>query len=170
MDRYTLPEELSRMKKTNAARILDKNKISYSLGEYEVDVDDLSALNVAKKIGMQLEKVFKTLVVRGDKNGVLMACIPGGAELDLKNLASISDNKKVEMVHLKEIQGLTGYIRGGVSPLGSKKAYPVYIDSSVESWDQIAISAGMRGFQILINPKDLIKVTNASIYNIVREE
>lgn len=170
MDRYTLPEELSRMKKTNAARILDKNKINYSLGEYEVDLDDLSAPNVAKKIGMSLEKVFKTLVVRGDKNGVLMACIPGGAELNLKNLASISGNKKVEMVHLKEVQGLTGYIRGGVSPLGSKKAYPVYIDSSIEKWDQIAISAGMRGFQILINPKDLIKVTNASIYNIVREE
>ena len=170
MDRYTLPEELSRMKKTNAARILDKNKIDYSLGEYEVDVDDLSAPNVAKKIGMPLEKVFKTLVARGDKNGVLMACIPGGAELNLKNLASISGNKKVEMVHLKEVQGLTGYIRGGVSPLGSKKSYPVYIDSSVESWEQIAISAGMRGYQILINPKDLIQVTNASIYNIVREE
>lgn len=158
------------MKKTNAARILDSHNVKYALGEYKVDLDDLSAPNVAKKIGIPLERVFKTLVARGDKNGVLMACIPGGAELDLKSLAAVSKNKKVEMVHLKEVQGLTGYIRGGVSPLGSKKPYPVYVDRSIEKWNEIAISAGMRGCQILLNPTELVEVTNAVLCDIARNE
>lgn len=169
MDIYTLPEELYSMKKTNAARLLDKYKINYTIGEYDVDLNDLSAPNVAKKIGMSLERVFKTLVAKGDKSGVLMACIPGGAELNLKNLALASGDKKVEMVHLKEIQTLTGYVRGGVSPLGAKKAYPIYIDRSVSLWDSIAISAGMRGAQILIAPQDLIKVTDAVVCDLSRD-
>lgn len=157
------------MKKTNAARILDRNKIEYTLGEYEVDENDLSAPNVAKKIGMPLEQVFKTLVVRGNKQGILMACIPGGDELDLKALAQVSGNKKAEMVHLKEVNGLTGYIRGGVSPLGAKKDYPVYIDSSILDWDKIAVSAGVRGCQLMLAPQDLIKATKATAAVIARK-
>jgi Cys-tRNA(Pro)/Cys-tRNA(Cys) deacylase len=122
------------LKKTNAARILDGLKISYELREYKVDESDLGAENVAKKIEVPLRQVFKTLVVSGDKTGVIMACIPGGAELNLKALAAISENKKVEMAPLKDVQKLTGYIRGGVSPLGGKKQYPVYIDNSMIKW------------------------------------
>ena len=118
--------------KTNAARILDGLGVSYELKEYPVDLDDLSAVHVAEMVGMPIEKVFKTLVARGDKTGVLMACIPGDGELDLKELAAVSGNKRVEMVHLNEVLGLTGYVRGGCSPLGAKKAYPVYLDASAK--------------------------------------
>ena len=140
--------------KTNAARILDGLGISYELKEYPVDLDDLSAVHVAEMVGMPIEKVFKTLVARGDKNGVLMACIPGDGELDLKELAAVSGNKRVEMVHLNEVLGLTGYVRGGCSPLGAKKAYPVYIDVSAETQSTISISAGKRGEQILLRRFD----------------
>ncbi|WP_455576954.1 Cys-tRNA(Pro) deacylase [Anaerosinus sp.] len=157
------------MKKTNVARILDGLNIQYELKEYEVDLEDLSAPNVAKKVGMPLERVFKTLVARGDKNGVLMACIPGGAELNLKALAAVSNNKKAEMVHLKEVQGLTGYIRGGVSPLGAKKAYPVYLDQSMDNFETIAVSAGVRGCQIIIAPDDLKKAVNGMMANLIRQ-
>ena len=150
-------------KKTNAARILDGLKISYELKGYSVDPDDLSAINVAGKVGMPIKMVFKTLVARDDKNGVLMACIPGDGVLDLKSLAVISSNKKVEMVHLKEVQELTGYIRGGCSPLGAKKIYPVYLDESAKQWDEIAISAGKRGEQIIIAPLDLIRAVKAVV-------
>ena len=156
------------MKKTNAARILDRLKISYELKEYLVDLDDLSAVNVAQKVGMPVEMVFKTLVVRGDKTGVLMACIPGNAELHLKQLAAVSGNKKVEMVHLREVLGLTGYVRGGCSPLGAKKEYPVYLDKSSEDCEIIAISAGIRGQQILLSPTDLITAVKATVSNIVQ--
>ncbi|SNS03427.1 Cys-tRNA(Pro)/Cys-tRNA(Cys) deacylase [Anaerovirgula multivorans] len=151
------------MKKTNAARILDKYKIIYELREYEVDKTDLSAENAALKVGIPLEQVFKTLVARGDKTGVIIACVPGGAELNLKKAASISGNKKVELVPLKEVQQLTGYIRGGVSPIGMKKNYPTYIDSSALQFPNIMISAGVRGCQILINPNDLLKVVAGTI-------
>lgn len=154
------------MKKTNAARILDNLKIHYGLQEYKVDENDLSAENVANKIGMPAKQVFKTLVARGDKNGVLLACIPGSAELDLKALAQASANKKVEMVHLKEVQGLTGYIRGGVSPLGTKKRYPVFLDDSCLTWPTIAVSAGIRGCQILVAPKDLARAVEAQLCSI----
>lgn len=154
------------MKKTNAARILDNLKINYDLKEYKVDENDLSAENVANKIGMPAKQVFKTLVARGDKNGVLLACIPGAAELNLKALAQVSGNKKVEMVHLKEVQGLTGYIRGGVSPLGTKKRYPVFIDESCLDWPSIAVSAGIRGCQIIVDPKDLAKAVEAKLCSI----
>lgn len=158
------------MKKTNAARILDNLQIKYELHEYKVDESDLSAENVASKIGLPPEQVFKTLVARGDKLGVLMACIPAGSELNLKALASVSGNKKVEMVALKEVQPLTGYIRGGVSPLGSKKHYPVYIDKSVLEHSLIAISAGMRGCQIFINPADLLKAVEAKTFALTADK
>ncbi len=156
------------MKKTNAARILDGLKISYTLREYKSNPDDLSAPTVAQEIGMPAEQVFKTLVLRGDKNGVLMACLPGSGELDLKSLAVASGNKKVDMVHLKEVQGLTGYIRGGVSPLGAKKQYPIFIDESVLKWDEIAVSAGLRGCQLILSPKDLVKAVLGTLCPIVR--
>mgnify|MGYP003584619196 FL=1 len=155
-------------KKTNAARILDRMGIGYELKEYPVDVNDLSAVNVAAKVGMPVQQVFKTLVARGDKTGVLMACIPGDGELDLKALAAASGNKKTEMVHLKEVLGLTGYIRGGCSPLGAKKEYPVYLDKSAENWEIIAISAGKRGEQIMLAPADLIQAVHAVVTKIAK--
>ncbi len=151
------------MKKTNAIRQLDIMKISYEVREYEVDESDLSAGTVAKKMDLPLEQVFKTLVAQGDKSGVFLAVIPGGEELDLKTAASVTGNKKVEMVSLKEVQPLTGYIRGGVSPIGTKKPYPVYLDETARDFPFISISAGQRGMQVLINPDDLVKVTNATI-------
>lgn len=155
--------------KTNAARILDKMGIPYELHAYDVDENDLSADNVAAKIGRPLGQVFKTLVVRGDKTGIMMACIPGSGELDFKALASESDNKKTEMVMLKEVQPLTGYIRGGVSPMGAKKKYPVYLDRSALSWSTISISAGVRGYQIIVSPQGLIRATEAKAVQISRE-
>lgn len=155
-------------KKTNAARILDRLKISYEIKEYEVDLDDLSAIHVAASAGMDVKMVFKTLVCRGDKNGVLMACIPGDGELDMKALAAASGNKRVEMVHLKEVLGLTGYIRGGCSPLGAKKNYPVYLNEYCHDFDRIAISAGIRGQQLILSPDDLIKAVNATVAKLIR--
>ena len=154
--------------KTNACRILDSMKIAYTTKEYEVDLDDLSAVHVAEAAGMDVKMVFKTLVCRGDKNGVLMACIPGDGELDLKALAVVSGNKRVEMVALKEVLGLTGYIRGGCSPLGAKKNYPVYLDESSGNFDIIAISAGKRGEQILLNPDDLVTAVKATVAKLIR--
>ena len=154
--------------KTNAARILDTLGISYELKTYEVDESDLSAVHVAESVGMPIEMVYRTLVCRGDKNGVLMAVIPGGGELDLKALAAASGNKRVEMVHLKEVFGLTGYIRGGCSPLGAKKDYPVYLDASAEQQEVIAISAGKRGEQIILKPADLIIAAKATVAAVSR--
>jgi Cys-tRNA(Pro)/Cys-tRNA(Cys) deacylase len=159
---------MKKTKKTNAARILDSMEISYELREYTVDPDDLSAVHVADQVGMPVQRVFKTLVARGDKNGVLMACIPGDGELDLKAVSAASGNKRVEMVHLKEVFGLTGYIRGGCSPLGARKDYPVYLDKSAAQWDTIAISAGKRGEQLLLAPADLIRAVKATIVQISR--
>ena len=152
-------------KKTNAARILDRLKVPYEIKEYEVDLDDLSAIHVAASTGMDVKMVFKTLVCRGDKNGVLMACIPGDGELDMKALAAASGNKRVEMVHLKEVLGLTGYIRGGCSPLGAKKNY---LNESCHDFDRIAISAGIRGQQLILSPDDLIKAVNATVAKLIR--
>ena len=151
------------MKKTNAARYLDSLKVEYRLCEYEVDESDLSAESVARKVNLPLEQVFKTLVVRGDKTGVLLACIPGGVELDLKAMAEASGNKKVEMVPLKEVQPLTGYVRGGVSPIGTKKRYPVYLDESAMKFRFISISAGIRGCQLFIEPGGLEKASQATL-------
>lgn len=154
--------------KTNAARLLDQLKIRYELRDYEVDESDLSAQAVAPKVGLPLQQVYKTLVARGDKTGVMLACIPGDHELDLKALAAISGNKKADVVALKEVQPLTGYIRGGVSPLGAKKHYPVYLDAAVTNWDRVAVSAGVRGCQIILAPADLIKATQAQVGAISR--
>lgn len=156
------------MKKTNAARILDRLKIQYELKEYKIDPNDLSAIHVAKEVNMDIKMVFKTLVARSDKNDIIMACIPGDDELHLKKLAHAANFKKVEMIHLKELQPLTGYIRGGCSPLGAKKEYPVFLDETALSWEKIAISAGIRGEQILINPNDLIKAVNATVCDLIK--
>jgi Cys-tRNA(Pro)/Cys-tRNA(Cys) deacylase len=147
--------------KTNAARMLDAAGIHYELREYTVDEDDLSAPSVAAKIGMPPEQVFKTLVARGDRTGVLIACIPANAELDLKALAAASGNKKVELVAVKEVLGLTGYIRGGVSPIGTRKPYPFYLEETAVLWDVISVSAGVRGCQLVLAPDDLTRVLEA---------
>jgi Cys-tRNA(Pro)/Cys-tRNA(Cys) deacylase len=147
--------------KTNAARILDAAGIHYELREYTVDENDLSAPRVAEKIGMPPEQVFKTLVARGDRSGVLMASIPANAELDLKALAAASGNKKVELVAVKEVLPVTGYIRGGVSPIGVKKPYPFYLDETAILFDIISVSAGVRGCQLILAPDDLVRIAEA---------
>lgn len=152
-----------KQKKTNAARRLYELKIAYRLMEYTVDEEHLDAVHVAAEVGMPAAQVFKTLVVRGDKTGVIFACIPGDGELDLKALAKASGNKRAELVPLKEVLPLTGYIRGGCSPLGAKKNYPVYMDASSNSWDEIAVSAGVRGMQIVAAPADLQQATRAVV-------
>jgi Cys-tRNA(Pro)/Cys-tRNA(Cys) deacylase len=144
--------------KTNAVRILERAGVPYDLREYAVDEDHLAGPHVAAAIGMPPEQVFKTLVVRGDRTGVLLACIPANSELDLKALAAASGNKKVEMAPLKEVLALTGYIRGGVSPVGTKKPYPVFLEETADLWDVIAVSAGMRGRQMLLAPDGLARV------------
>ena len=149
--------------KTNAVRLLDQLAIRYELREYEVDPENLAAETVAAKIGLPAQQVFKTLVARGDRNGICMAVIPGDAELDLKALAAASGDRKVQLVAVKELQELTGYIRGGVTALAAKKDYPVYVDETVELFDTISISAGIRGMQILIAPSDYLKVTRATL-------
>ena len=160
---------MKKIKKTNAARILDNLKINYEVKTYEVDEEDLSAVHVAETMGLNIETIFKTLVARGDKSGVIMAVINGGDEVDLKALAKASGNKSVEMVSLKELQPLTGYIRGGCSPLGAKKAYPVYLDSKAMTQEKISISAGVRGEQLILTPDDLVKAANATVADIVRQ-
>jgi Cys-tRNA(Pro)/Cys-tRNA(Cys) deacylase len=157
------------MIKTNAARILDRENVRYELREYTVDENDLSAPHVAEAIGMPADQVFKTLVLRGDRTGVLLASIPANTELDLKGLGAASGNKKVEMVAVKEVLPLTGYIRGGVSPMGLRKAYPYFLDETAEIWDLIAVSAGIRGCQVVLAPADLIRVTGAQIAAIARQ-
>jgi Cys-tRNA(Pro)/Cys-tRNA(Cys) deacylase len=154
--------------KTNAMRLLDAMGISYATRDYPVDPDDLSAETVAAKLALPVEQVFKTLVVKGDRGGVCMAVIPGSDELDLKALAKMSGHRKVEMAPLSEVQPLTGYIRGGVTVLGAKKDYDVYLDETAHLWDVISISAGVRGTQILISPDDYIKATKAIIGAISR--
>lgn len=147
--------------KTNAVRILESLAIRHELREYDVDPEDLAATTVARKIGLPPEQVFKTLVARGDRNGVCLAVVPGDAQLDLKALAKLSGDRKVEVVPLKEVQPLTGYIRGGVTAIGCKKDYPVYIDETAELFDVISISAGVRGTQVLIAPSDYIQLVRA---------
>ena len=149
--------------KTNAVRLLDQFAIPYELREYEVDPEDLAAETVAAKIGLPPQQVFKTLVARGDRNGICMAVIPADAELDLKALAAASGDRKVQLVPVKELQGLTGYIRGGVTALAAKKDYPIYVDESIELFDAISVSAGIRGMQILMAPRDYLKATRGTL-------
>lgn len=155
------------MKKTNAARILDQQKIVYELVEYEVDESDLGAQHLANILGQDINQVFKTLVLRGDKTGVFVCVIPGNEEVDLKKAAKISGNKYAEMIAMKELLPLTGYIRGGCTAIGMKKAYPNYIHESCILFDHIFVSAGVRGMQIKINPDDLIRVANMTVEDLV---
>jgi Cys-tRNA(Pro)/Cys-tRNA(Cys) deacylase len=149
--------------KTNAARILDRLGIRYELRHYEVDEDDLSAENVARKVGLPLDQVWKTLVARGDRTGVLFAVVPGSGQLEPKGLARLSGDRRVETVALKEVQPLTGYIRGGVTVLGAKKPYPAFIDETIELFDVVAVSAGVRGTQILLQPKDYVRAVEGTL-------
>jgi len=149
--------------KTNAARLLDEMGIAYELREYEVDLDNLAAEAVATKIGLPPEQLFKTLVARGDQHGICMAVIPSNTELDLKALAVASSDRKIQLVPVKELQKLTGYIRGGVTALAAKKTYPVHVDETIELFDVISVSAGVRGTQILLAPADFIRAAKATI-------
>ena len=154
------------MKKTNAARLLDAKGINYELAEYEVDENDLGAVTLAGKIGQDVEQIFKTLVLRGDKTGVFVAVVPGNTEVDLKKAAKVAGNKSCAMVHQKELLGLTDYIRGGCSPLGMKKPYPIYIHETCRLFDHIFVSAGQRGLQLKLNPEDLINMIGAEICDV----
>jgi Cys-tRNA(Pro)/Cys-tRNA(Cys) deacylase len=156
--------------KTNAARLLDAQGISYEVREYEVDPDDLMAESVAKKVGLPAEQVFKTLVARGDKNGVCFAVVPGDQQLDLKSLAHLTGDKKIDTVPLKEVQPLTGYIRGGVTALAAKKNYPVFADETIELFDVISVSAGIRGAQLILAPADYLRATGAKVGSIAKEK
>ncbi|HEV7922120.1 MAG TPA: Cys-tRNA(Pro) deacylase [Thermoanaerobaculia bacterium] len=149
--------------KTNAARLLDWLGIQYEVREYEVDPDDLAAESVARKVGLPPEQVFKTLVARGDRHGVCFAVVPGDQQLDLKALAQLSGDKKIDTVPLKEVQPLTGYIRGGVTALAAKKAYPVFADETIELFDVISISSGVRGAQLILAPGDYLRAVGAKV-------
>ena len=157
-----------KIKKTNAARILDGLGISYEIKTYAVDENDLSAVHVAQISGLDIKMIFKTLTARGDKTGVIMAVIGGGDELDLKALAKASGNKSVELVALKELLPLTGYVRGGCSPLGAKKNFPVFLDERALTLEKISISAGQRGMQLVLSPKDLVTAVDATVANLVQ--
>ncbi len=155
-----------KIQKTNAARLLDSKKIKYELVPYEVDESDLSAIHVAAQLNEPIELVFKTLVLRGDKSGIFVCVVPGAEEVDLKLAAKVSGNKNCALVPMKEILGLTGYIRGGCSPLGMKKTYPPFIHTTATNYEFIYVSAGVRGLQIKIDPKDLISycdITSADL-------
>jgi Cys-tRNA(Pro)/Cys-tRNA(Cys) deacylase len=154
--------------KTNSVRLLEKLGIPYSLREYAVDASDLSAETVAQKIQLPIEQVFKTLAVKGDRHGVCFAVIPGNAELDLKALAKLSGNRKVDLAPLKEVQTLTGYVRGGVTALAGKKAYSVFLNDTCEQFDVISISAGVRGIQVLLNPQDYKRATEATVGSLTK--
>ena len=156
--------------KTNATRILESMNIAFELRDYEVDPEDLSAETVAAKVGLPAEQAFKTLVARGDRNGICLAVIPGNCELDLKGLARLSGDRKCEVVRLKEVQALTGYIRGGVTALACKKDYPFYIDETSELFDIICVSAGVRGTQIVLSPAEYMRAVQAVPGPIAKEK
>lgn len=158
-----------KIEKTNAARLLDKAKISYNLIPYEFDENDLAAQHVADSLGQDIAKVFKTLVLHGDKTGYIVCVIPGDKEVDLKALAKVSGNKKVEMIPMKDLLSVTGYIRGGCSPIGMKKRFPTFIHSSATEHDIIYVSAGVRGLQVEINPEDLISYVQATVADVATE-
>lgn len=154
--------------KTNAMRILDSEGIEYRMAEYEVDEEDLSGVHAAESLGVSEEIVFKTLVARGDGNELFVFIIPVAENLDLKKAASASGNKRIEMIHLKELFDLTGYVRGGCSPIGMKKAYPTYIDETAQLYDEIYFSAGRRGTQIILNADILCSVTGAQYADLIK--
>ena len=156
---------------TNAMRMLNKAKIKYDTIEYEHEgeIGHDFGMEIAEQTGIPMEQSFKTLVIRGEKQGIMVACIPVSAEVDLKALAKAAGDKKAEMIHVKELFGLTGYIRGGVSPIGMKKKYPTYIDSSAQNYDKVAVSAGICGATVLLSPEDLQKVTDCKYVDIIRK-
>ena len=156
--------------KTNAARVLDGLGIRYELRAYDVDPDDLTAETVARKVGLPAEQVFKTLVAKGDKRGVCLAVVPGNAELDLKALARLTGDARVETAALKDVQPLTGYVRGGVTVFACKKEYPVFGDETLELFDVISVSAGQRGLQILLHPADYVRAAKATLGPIARDK
>ena len=152
--------------KTNAARLLDKAKVAYELIPYEVDENDLSAIHVAQSLGEDIEQVFKTLVLHGDRSGHVVCVVPGNSEVDLKALAKASGNKKVEMIAMKDLLSVTGYIRGGCSPIGMKKRFPTFFHSTAVDFDVIYVSAGVRGLQIAIAPDKLIRFVGGIIADV----
>mgnify|MGYP003306727494 CR=1 FL=1 len=155
-----------KIEKTNAARLLDRAKIAYNLIPYEFDENDLAAQHVADSLGQDIAKVFKTLVLHGDRTGYIVCVIPGDKEVELKALAKVSGNKKVEMIPMKDLLGVTGYIRGGCSPIGMKKRFPTYFHSTAADHDVIYVSAGVRGLQIEINPNELISFVDGVISDV----
>ena len=155
------------MNKTNAMRLLDAAKIKYEVLEYEVDENNLAGTHIADEIGLEYDMVFKTIVTKGDKTGYIVFCIPCDKEIDLKKAASVTANKKLEPVHVKDLLGLTGYIRGGCSPVGMKKKFPTYFHQSVESQERITVSSGVRGAQLLLSSSELIKYLGAKVANVI---
>lgn len=153
---------------TNAMRLLRQAKIPFETGSYTVDETDLSGVHAAHELGVEPERVFKTLVARGDKTGINVFVIPVAEELDLKKCAAASGNKKLEMVHVKDLLGLTGYVRGGCSPVGMKKHYPTFLDETAGLWDKIYVSAGQRGLQLILAPEDLAAFTGAAMIDLIR--
>ena len=152
-----------KINKTNAARLLDQLKIAYELIPYGVDENDLGAQHIAEQLGQPIEQLFKTLVLRGDKTGLVVCVIPGAAEVDLKKAAKVTGNKKLEMIHVKELQPLTGYIRGGCSPIGMKKPLPTWFHESVMQYDTVYCSAGQRGLQFRLAPQDLVNAAHGTL-------
>lgn len=156
-----------KVNKTNAARLLDQLKISYELIPYEVDENDLGAAHIAEQLGQPIERLFKTLVLRGDKIGLFVCVIPGAEEVDLKKAAKVTGNKKVEMIHVKELLPLTGYIRGGCSPIGMKKALPTWFHQTVMDHDRVFCSAGQRGLQFCMAPEDLLRASRGTLADLI---
>ena len=156
------------MNKTNAMRLLDKARLPYKTAEYTVDENDLSGTHIADEVGMPYESVFKTLVARGERNGIHVFCIPVCCELDLKKAAKAAGDKNMEMVAVKELLGLTGYIRGGCSPVGMKKKYPTHIDETCILYDEIAVSAGARGHQMILSPIALAELIGAELADLTK--
>lgn len=153
--------------KTNAARLLDQKKIAYELITYEVDENDLGAEHIAQQLGQPIERLFKTLVLRGDKTGLIVCVIPGAEEVDLKKAAKVTGNKKVEMIHVKELLPLTGYIRGGCSPIGMKKALPTWFHESIMDYESVYCSAGQRGLQFRLAPADLVRAAGGTLADLI---
>ncbi len=160
---------MAKDKKTNAARILDREKVAYRLVPYEVDPDNLAADHVAESLGEPIERVFKTLVLRGDRTGLFVCVIAGNREVDLKKAAKVSGNKKAEMIHMKELQPATGYIRGGCTAIGMKKELPAWFSEEFVTFPEVFVSAGQRGLQLAVNPEDFIRVAHGKLADITTD-
>ena len=158
---------MGKIAKTNAARLLDAQKVPYELIPYQVDENDLGAQHIADQLGEDIQQVFKTLVLKGDKTGHFVCVVPGAEEVDLKVAAKVSGNKKCDLIPMKELLPLTGYVRGGCSPIGMKKAFPTYIHATVQSFDHVYVSAGVRGLQLKIAPQDLICMSHATVCHLI---